>query len=112
MKKQNQTEYPIPVLKELLHSSSKSCVNTLARSVGRLTSCDDVPCMEYGDEVSRQQELARQLLFVQHCRNALERVMVLGEVTLNYCWQQGVSTTTVFKKVGPNRVRVSGYFVV
>ena len=41
-----------------------------------------------------------------------ERVVVLGEVTLNYCWQQGTSTATVFKKVGPNRVRVSGYFEV
>ncbi len=112
MKKQNQAEYPIPVLKQLLHSCSKAHANTLTRSVSRLTSCDEVPCMEYGEEVTRQQDIARRLLFVQHCRNALERVVVLGEVTLNYCWQQGISTTTVFKKVGPNRVRVSGYFEV
>ena len=112
MKKQNQAEYPIPVLKQMLHECSKTRANALTRSVSRLTSVDEVPCMEYGDEVARQQELARQLLFVQHCRNALERVVVLGEVTLNYCWQQGTSTATVFKKVGPNRVRVSGYFEV
>ena len=78
------------------------------RSVGRLTSCDLLPCMEYGDEVAFQRSLAEELFYIQSCRNALERCIGNGGAAVRYRWADGSTSFTRFRRTGPGQVRVSG----
>ena len=95
-------------LRESLRQQANSVSEKLSRSVGRLTSCDPDPCLEYGEEVQYQQDLAQQLFYLQHCRNALERSIASGSAVLRYHWPDGSSSRTTFRKAGPNRVKVTG----
>ena len=106
--KLNNAQYPVPALREELRLQANAVTARLSRSVARLTSCETQPCLEYGEEVQFQQELAQQLFYLQHCRNMLERSLVKKSATLRYRWPDGTVTRTVFRKVGPNRVQVSG----
>lgn len=107
--KNNKSEYfPISVLREDLRQRANDHALRLSRSVGRLTSCDSLPCLEYGDEVATEHALAEKLFYVQHCREALERCIGVGGATLCYRWADGVVTYTRFRKVGPGRVKVTG----
>lgn len=109
MKQQNtKTEYPIPQLREHLRQEAGTLTGQLSRSVARLTSCDSLPCLEYGEEVQHQLALAQRLFYLQHCRTALEKCIGGKAVTLRYRWPDGTVTRTVFRKCGPNRVRVTG----
>ena len=48
--KNNKNQYfPIASLREILRQRSNAPAARLSRSVGRLTSCDLLPCMEYGE---------------------------------------------------------------
>ena len=106
--KNTKNSYPIPALREDLRLRASALAVKLSRSVGRLTSCDPDPCLEYGEEVAYQQELAQQLFYLQHCRNALERSIAAKSATLRYRWPDGSSSRTTFRKAGPNRVKVTG----
>lgn len=108
MKQNNANAYPIPVLREELRRKASDAAQRLSRSVARLTSCENAPCLEYGDEVRFQQELIRRLMYLQHCREALERCIAGARVTVRFRRPDGSAGRTVFRKDGPNRVRVTG----
>ena len=88
--KNKKTEYfPITSLREILRQRGTELTTRLSRSVGRLTSCDLLPCMEYGDEVAFQRSLAEELFYIQSCRNALERCIGNGGAAVRYRWADG-----------------------
>lgn len=104
----NAQYYPVSVLREELRLQANQVTTRLSRSVARLTSCENQPCLEYGEEVAFQQELAQRLFYLQHCRNALERSLASKVATLRYRWPDGTISRTRFRKAGPNRVKVTG----
>ena len=104
----NRISYPIPTLREDLRLRSSELAVRLSRSVGRLTSCEQAPCLEYGDEVRYEEDLVRRMLYLQHCREALERCIAGSRVTIRYRRPDGSQGRTSFRKEGPNRVRVTG----
>ena len=107
--KTNKTEYfPIPALREDLRLHSSALAVRLSRSVGRLTSCDEQPCLEYGEEIQTEYKLARRLFYTQQCRDALEHCIDGKTATVRYHWPDGSVTRTTFRKIGPNRVKVTG----
>lgn len=107
--KTNKTEYfPISALREDLRQHANHYAVRLSRSVARLTSCDALPCLEYGEEVSMEHGLAEKLFYAQHCRNALERCIGSGSASLRYRWADGSVTMTRFRLVTPSRVKVVG----
>ena len=108
MKKVNNQEYPIMTLREELRGLANAKANRLSRSVARLTSCDRLPCPEYGEEVRLEETLAEELFYLQQCRAALERCIHTGCAVLRYHRCDGSVTVTNFRMVGPSRVRVSG----
>lgn len=99
---------PRQVLRERLRQSASLCTEQLSRSVGRLSSCDALPCVEYGDEVKREQEMIGRLLYLQHCRTALERCLDCGSARLRYRWEDGQVTETTFRRLRQGRVQVRG----
>ena len=108
MKNNKSQQFPVSVLREDLRLRSGDLAHRLSRSVGRLTSCDSLPCLEYGEEVKAEQAMAERLFYTQHCRTALERCIGCGSATLRYRWADGTVTRTHFRKVGPSRIKVSG----
>ena len=106
--KTNKTEYPVMTLRENLRQQASDLSQKLNRSVGRLTSCELLPCLEYSEEIEYQKQLIEQLLYLQHCRDALEKCIHGGAATHRYRWRSGNVTVTRFRLVGPARVRVSG----
>ena len=111
MNKQNNKqvkECPIPELREALRKQAMTLDSQLSRSVARRTTCDDIPCVEYNDEVRTQYRLAEMLLYTQRCRYVLELCMEKGGATYRCRWADGTVTVTRFKKVGINRVKVTG----
>ena len=105
---QNAKEYPIQIIREDLRQRSTQEAALLARSVGRLTSCDVQPCLEYRDEIANEHAVIDRLLYVQECRNSLERCIGSGAARLRYRWRDGRVTETRFRRTGPGRIRVSG----
>lgn len=108
MKNNKPEQFPIPVLRETLRQRANTLAAQLSRSVARLTSCDPLPCLEYGDEVKIEHSLAEKLFYIQHCRNALEHCIAGKGATLRYRWSDGSVTRTTFRKAGPNRVKAIG----
>ena len=108
MKNNNPQYFPILSLRETLRLQASGLSGQLSRSVGRLTSCEALPCLEYGEEVQFEHTLAEKLFYIQHCRNALERCIAGNGATLRYHWSDGAVTRTTFRKIGPNRVKVTG----
>ena len=106
--KQNVKEYPVRVIREELRQRSVREAEMLSRSVGRLTSYDIQPCLEYKDEVDSQYAVAERLLYLQHCRNSLEQCIAVGASRLRFRWRDGHVTYTRFKKTEPARIKVSG----
>lgn len=106
--KQNTKEYLIGIIRENLRQSSARQAALLARSVGRLTSCDAQPCLEYRAEIAHEHTVIDRLLYLQECRNSLERCISAGVVRLRYRWRDGRITETWFRKSAPGRIRVSG----
>ena len=107
--KNNKTEYfPLSALREDLRKSAGEQNVLLGRSVARLTSCDMKPCLEYGEEIMAEHAIAEKLFYLQYCRNTLERCINAGSATLRYRWSDGKTTTTHFRRIGPNRVKVTG----
>ena len=104
----NKNSYPIPALREDLRLRASGLAVKLSRSVGRLTSCENAPCLEYGDEVRYEEDLIRQILYLQRCRQALERCIAGHRVTVRYRRTDGPQGRTTFRKEGVNRVRVTG----
>ena len=98
----------IPELREQLRQQACDTATRLSRSVARLTSCEMLPCLEYGEEVAYQQELAPRLFYLQHCRNALERCIGGKSATLRYRWPDGTVTRTLFRRSGINQVKATG----
>lgn len=106
--KNTPKSYPIPVLREELRLRASALAQRLSRSVGRITSCENAPCLEYGEEVRFEEDLIRQLLYLQRCREALERCIPGSRVTVRFRRPDGAPGRTTFRKDGPNRVRVTG----
>lgn len=106
--KNNSNAYPAPLLREELRQRSSALAQRLSRSVARMTSCENAPCLEYGDEVRIQQDLIRRVLYLQHCRDALERCIAGYRVTVRFRRPDGSQGRTTFRRDGPNRVRVTG----
>ena len=106
--RKNAQEYPIQVLREKLRQRSARQAGLLSRSVGRLTSCDAMPCLEYGQEVTAEYAVIDRLLYIQQCRKTLETCIGSGAARLRYRWRDGRVTETRFRRVSPGRVRVSG----
>lgn len=102
-------EYPLFVLREELRTQANEVTVRLQRSVGRLTSCDRLPCLEYGEEIEYQRQLAERLFYLQHCRDALEQCIHRKKVVQRYRWRDGSVSVTRFQRIGPARVRVSGF---
>ena len=98
----------IPALREELRQQASDTATRLSRSVARLTSCEMLPCLEYGEEVAYQQALAQKLFYLQHCRNALERCIGGKSATLRYRWPDGTVSRTIFRRSGINQVKVTG----
>ena len=108
MKNNNMNAYPIPVLREDLRLKASAVAAQLGRSVARLTSCENAPCLVYGEEVRTEEDLIRRLLYLQHCREALERCIAGARVTVSYRKPDGSRGRTTFRKEGPNQVKVQG----
>ena len=106
--KNNVQEYPIHALREDLRQRSTRQAGLLSRSVGRLTSCDALPCLEYQQEVAAEYAVVDRLLYIQQCRCSLERSIGSGAARLRYRWRDGRITETRFRKTSAGRVRVSG----
>ena len=100
--------FPASDLREALRQQSVAVSARLGRSVARLTSCEAQPCLEYGEEVRTEEDLIRRLLYLQHCREALERCIAGARVTVSYRKPDGSRGRTTFRKEGPNRVKVQG----
>ena len=95
--KNNKNEYfAINFLRESLRCQADENAKRLSRSVARLTSCDELPCLEYGEEVRSEQRLAERLFYLQHCRDAVERCLGSGGARLRYRWAD------------PGRIQVKG----
>ena len=107
-KQNNSKEYPVRILREELRQRSVREAAALSRSVGRMTSYDIQPCLEYRDEVAGQYAAAERLLYIQHCRSALEQCIASGASRLRYRWHDGRVTYTRFRRTAPARVKVSG----
>ena len=98
----------IPELREQLRQQANEVATRLSRSVARLTSCELQACLEYGEEVAYQQELAQTLFYLQHGRNPLERCIGGRSATLRYRWPDGKVSRTTFRRSGINQIKVSG----
>ena len=99
----------IPALREELRLQASDTATRLSRSVARLTSCELLPCLEYGEEVAYQQALAQKLFYLQHCRDAVERCIGSGGARLRYRWADGTLTHTRFRRVDHGRIQVKGF---
>ena len=64
MKNNTTQQYPIPQLREELRQRANSLAMRLSRSVARLTSCDSLPCLEYGDEIQTEYALVQELFYL------------------------------------------------
>ena len=106
--KKNAQEYPIQVLREKLRQCSTRQAVLLSRSVGRLTSCDALPCPEYRQEVASEYEVIDRLLYAQQCRSSLEHCIGSGSARLRYRWQDGRTTETSFRRTAPGKIKVFG----
>ncbi|MDE6590205.1 MAG: hypothetical protein K2K53_07670 [Oscillospiraceae bacterium] len=106
--KQNMKEYTIQIIRENLRQSSTRQAALLARSVGRLTSCDVQPCLEYRQEIASEHAVIDRLMYLQECRNSLERCISSGAARLRYRWRDGRVTDTCFRRTARGRIRVSG----
>ena len=98
MKKLNNTQGPILTVRQQLQRSSTEIAQQLHRSVSRATSVDYLPCTEYDAEVARQHRLAEELLFLQHCRSALERAVDKNSSRLVWRWQDGSTSEVRFRR--------------
>ena len=49
-----------------------------------------------------------ELLYIQHCRSALERCLDQGSARLRYRWEDGRVTVTSFRRLRQGRVQVRG----
>ena len=106
--KQTVREYPIKIIRENLRQCSTQQAALPARSVGRLTSCDVQPCLEYRAEIANEHAVIDRLLYLQECRNLLERCIQSGAVRLRCRWRNSRVTETWFRRAAPGRIRVSG----
>lgn len=106
--RKNAQEYPIQVLREKLRQRSNKQAALLSRSVGRLTSCDVQPCLEYRQEVAAEYAVIDRLLYAQQCRSSLERCIGSGSARLRYRWRDGRTTETRFCRTAPGKIKVSG----
>lgn len=99
---------PTRVLREQLRQRAVEASRQLSRSVGRLTSCDALPCLEYQGEVVQEYAVVDQLLYVQNCRSALEQCIAGKPARLRYQWRDGRVTVTRFRKVRQGCVQAYG----
>lgn len=104
MTKPQITKKPIAVLREDLRLSAEHLAEALSRSVRRKTSDDELPCLEYDEEVKDQYALTNQLLYVQCCRKTLEACIASGYAGLRFRRPDGVVIRTWFRRTSLGRV--------
>ena len=107
-KNQPSIVLPIHTAREKLRRKALACSESLSRSVSRLTSSDAQPCLEYREEVRSEQIQAERLLYLQHCRAALERCIACGGAKLSYRRADGAVTVTRFRRLPQGRVKIWG----
>ncbi|MBP3493717.1 MAG: hypothetical protein J6J83_03785 [Oscillospiraceae bacterium] len=105
MKKLNPAQGSITAVRAQLQQQSVETAEKLRRSVSRAASVDNFPCTEYGEEVALQHLLAEELLFLQHCRGALERAIEKGASRLVWRWQSGERCEVRFRRQN-NHIRM------
>ncbi len=98
MKQFHNAQGPIAAVRAQLQQQSVETAEKLRRSVSRAASVDNFPCTEYGEEVACQHRLTEELLFLQHCRSALERAIERGESRLIWRWQSGGTSEVRFRR--------------
>lgn len=98
MKQLNNTHGSILHVREVLLLQSAETAQLQQRSVGRPASVDLLPCREYMEDVVHQHRLTEDLLFLQHCRSALERAVDKGGSRLVWRWQSGERTEVRFRR--------------
>jgi hypothetical protein len=105
----NKTQhFPAAVLREQLRTQALELAEKLARSVGRVTSWENLPCLEYGEEVQKEYALAQRMFYLQQCRDAVEHCIDGKNAVVRYRWPDGTVSRTSFRLAGPNRIRVTG----
>ena len=108
MKHLNNAQGSISTVRQLLQQQSADTALKLSRSVSRATSVDLFPCTEYGAEVKQQHRLSEELLFLQHCRAALERGLVLMCFDIDcFCFEFGVHNCLFGIQSGVSRKHVT-----
>ena len=108
MTKNKNQYFPAAELRERLRTEAMTLAEKLARSVGRVTSWEALPCLEYGEEVQKEYALAQRLFYLQQCRDAVEHCIDGKNAVVRYRWPDGTTTRTSFRLVSPNRIRVTG----
>lgn len=90
--------FKVQTIRDLLREEAVKQTELLRRSVGRLTSYDAVPCVEYSDEVESQRDTLDRILYLQECRAALEKSLDSGYGRVRH-WYHDQCTYTWFKRV-------------
>ncbi|MDE7245692.1 MAG: hypothetical protein K2O18_17205 [Oscillospiraceae bacterium] len=98
---------PTAEAREELRRRAINRTEALARSVARITSCDD-PCPEYTEEVSNEYMVVDDLLFYQQCRVSLERCLENDSAILRYKCRDESVREVCFRRVSLGRVKIWG----
>lgn len=108
MKKNSNVQvYSVDFLREYMRRSSMKQAEILSRSVSRLTSSDEQPCVEYGAEIQAERDMIDRLLYIQQCRSALEHCIDKKQVRMRYKWRDGRITEMWFRRMPGGKVRIS-----
>ena len=110
MKKSSETcvILPLETARERFRSQAMDRAQRLSRSVARRTSDDCQPCLEYRAEILAERSAIDDLLYVQHCRDSLERCIASGSASLRYRSQDGSLRTIRFRRTSLSRVKIWG----
>ena len=88
----------IPVLRERLREKASELSGELHHSVTRVTTVELAAFTEYGAEVEKERTLIEELLYIQCCRESLERAIASGGGKLKWRWLNGAITVVTFKR--------------
>ena len=99
---------PIETARERFRGQAVDRAQRLSRSVARRTSDDAQPCLEYREEIQTERAAIDDLLYAQHCRDALERCIATGASSLRYRKQDGSFRAIRFRRTSLSRVKIWG----
>ena len=99
---------PIETARETFRLQAAARAQRTARSVARRTSDDCQPCLEYREEIRNERADIDELLYLQSCRDALERCIAAGSASMRYRDRDGVLRRVRFLRLSLARVRIGG----